>query len=62
MLLVVFPCSVSRNDRQFVLDFSDMTVVRILVHSLTQKVSALSVVGSVPGAGDNTVNKTKVLL
>lgn len=39
-----------------------VTVVRILVHSLTQKVSALSVVGSVPGAGDNTVNKTKVLL
>ena len=39
-----------------------VTVVRTLVHSLTQKVSALFVVGSVPGAGDNTVNKTKVLL
>ena len=36
--------------------------VHILVHSLIQKVSAFSMVGSVPGPGDNTVNKTKVLL
>ena len=38
------------------------TDLRVLVHSLVQKVSAFSVVGSVPGAGDNTVNKTKALL
>ena len=39
-----------------------VTVVRILIHSLIQECSACSVVGSVPGAGDNTVNKTKVLV
>lgn len=61
MLFIVFQGSVSRNERQFLI-LVTVTVVRVLVHSLVQKVSAFSVVGSVPGAGDNTVNKTKALL